>query len=199
MPPSPYTATDVEVTGRMTIGESRTVALPTANKLGLILFDATAGQRVSLKVTASTITNCRMSIYRPDGTRVVYMTANTGGGFMDTPQLPTTGSYTISVDPDSTYTGSLSFTLYNATDATGTITPGGAAVTVTTTIAGQNSQITFSGTMGQRVSLKISGVALTGGSNYTRVYIKKPDGTNLANTGYVNSNGDFIDVQTLPV
>src|SRR5207302_7541040 len=48
--PPPYVAADVEVTSRMSFGENRTVAIPTANKVGMIIFDGTAGQRVSLKI-----------------------------------------------------------------------------------------------------------------------------------------------------
>src|SRR5438093_7551519 len=77
------------------------------------------------------------------------------GGFMDVKTLPTTGTYTIVVDNYTTTTGSITLTLYNVpADFTGTITPGGASVTVTTTTPGQNGQLTFAGTAGQRISLQ---------------------------------------------
>jgi YD repeat-containing protein len=196
--PAPYVAADVETTGRMTIGNSQAVAINTADKIGLIVFDASAGQRVSLKVTASTVSGGYLTIYNPYGTSIASTSYNTSGGFIDTPTLPVNGTYTILIDPNSGITGSTTFTLYNATDATGTITPGGPAVTATTTTPGQNAQLTFNGTAGQRISLKISGVTLTGGNGYVDVYIKKPDGTTLASSTYISSGGAFIDVQTLP-
>jgi hypothetical protein len=42
VPPSPYTAADVEFTSRMNIGESEIVTINTANKKGLVLFDGFA-------------------------------------------------------------------------------------------------------------------------------------------------------------
>lgn len=198
VPPSPYVAADVLSTGRMALGESKTVALATANKIGLVLFDAAAGQRVSLKVTSSTVASCRVAIYSPNASTLASMTVNTSGGFLDTPLLPSTGSYTILVDPDSANTGSVTFTLYNASDATASITPGGAPVTVNTSTPGQNAQVTFDGTAGQRVSLKVSGIALTGGNGYLDVYIKHPDGSTLASSTFVSSSA-FVETLTLPL
>jgi hypothetical protein len=40
------------------------------------------------------------------------------------------------------------------------IVAGGARVTVTTTVANENATLTFAGTAGQRVSLKVSGVTI---------------------------------------
>src|SRR6266511_5665569 len=113
-------AADVEVTGRMAFGESRTVTISTANKIGLILFDGTALQRVSLKVNSFSMTNCRVAIYNPDGTALASMNIKANGGFLDTQLLPAAGTYTILIDPQSTNTGSINFTLYNASDFTGT-------------------------------------------------------------------------------
>ncbi|HEU5132941.1 MAG TPA: IPT/TIG domain-containing protein, partial [Pyrinomonadaceae bacterium] len=102
IPPSPFTTTDVQVTDRMALGDTRTVAITTADKIGLVLFDATAGQRVSVKVNSNTIASCLVRIYNPNGSTLASITANTSGGFMDTPLLPATGTYTILIDPAST-------------------------------------------------------------------------------------------------
>jgi hypothetical protein len=49
------------------------------------------------------------------------------------------------------------------------------------------------------VSLKITGVTLSGGNGFVDVAIKAPNGTtNLASVGFVSSSGSFIDVLTLP-
>jgi hypothetical protein len=66
-------------------------------------------------------------------------------------------------------------------------------VTVTTTLAGQNARVTFSGTEGQRVSLDISGVTIPG----TYVYLLNPDGAQLSYV-YSGTGGAFLDTQTLP-
>ena len=196
VPPSPYTATDVEVTGRMAIGESRTVTIGSANKIGMILFDAVALQRVSIKVNSFSMTNCSVSIYKPDGAVLTSAGIYDSSAIFDTPPLPANGTYTILIDPASTNTGSINFTLYDATDATGTIIPGGASVTITTTVPGQNARLTFNGSAGQRVSLQLSNSTFTG--CYAVVdSILAPDGTTLVSGGLCNATG-FIDTVTLP-
>lgn len=106
IPSSPYTAADVEVTGRMSIGETKTVTITTANKIAMILFDGTAGQRVSLNITNVTTSWRTVTIYNPDGTTLAsnYHYSN---GFIDTTTLPVTGTYTINIDPSGTNTGSM--------------------------------------------------------------------------------------------
>src|SRR5438093_921642 len=117
------------------------------------------------------------------------------GGFMDVKTLPTAGNYTIVVDNYVATTGSITLTLYNVpADFTGTITPGGASVTVTTTTPGQNGQLTFAGTAGQRISLQ--GTTGTYGNN-AGVSILKPDNSVLAPLTWMGPGG-FIDVKTLP-
>ena len=186
IPPSPYAAADVEVTGRMNIGDTHTVSIGTANKIGLIVFDGSAGQNISLNLSSVTIAHTNVYIYNPDGTTLASINVGTGGGFIDATTLPTTGTYTIMVDPTSTYTGSMTLTLYNVVDVTGTITPGGSAVVVTTTVPGQNANLTFSGTAGQKVSLNLTSVTMTN----SFVYIYNPDGTTLASSN-VGTSGNF--------
>jgi YD repeat-containing protein len=194
IPPPPLTAADVEVFSQMVIGGSKTVTIATANKVAMVLFDGNAGQRVSLKLTAVTISSSYVYIYKPDGSIFGSISVNTSGGFIDTQTLPVDGTYTILVDPSSTNTGSMTLNLYGVADVTGTITAGGAAVTVTTTIPGQNAQLTFAGTAGQRMSINSSS---TFGSCWN-VGIYKPDGSQLMNTFGCGSS-IFIEPQTLPV
>ncbi|MGH7855395.1 MAG: IPT/TIG domain-containing protein, partial [Candidatus Binatia bacterium] len=55
IPPSPYTVGDVAFTGRIaTDGSNLNVAIGAANKIGLVVFDAVAGERVAFRVTNST-------------------------------------------------------------------------------------------------------------------------------------------------
>src|SRR5207248_460812 len=81
-------------------------------------------------------------------------------GFLDAVSLTVAGTYTILVDPDAAQIGSATVNLYNVTDVTGTITPGGAAVAVSITVPGQNAKLTFSGGPGQRVSLTLTSSTL---------------------------------------
>jgi hypothetical protein len=113
---------------------------------------------------------------------------------MDTVTLPSTGAYTVSVNPRTVYTGGLTLTLNNTNDVTGTITAGGSSVGVTINIPGQSGVLTFSGTSGHRVSL--AGSSCTFGEYSIGIY--KPDGSVLtSNSGFLGSS-PFFDPQTLP-
>ncbi len=190
----------------MNVGSSQTATIGTANGIGLVVFDGTAGHRVSVQVSGVTIgtsTCCStsLSISNPDGSTLVAQTfVGTSGGFLDAAQLPASGTATIAILPQNGATGSLTLQLNDVpADAAASITPGGAAATVTTTAAGQNAQLTVAGAAGQRVSLQLTGVTI-GPSTCcsTLVSLKKPDGSTLVAPAYVGTNGGFIDAATLP-
>lgn len=185
-------------------GPPVTVTATEAGQNFRLAFSGTAGQRVSLKLTdvtigTSTCCGARISIKKPDGSYLVNPTyVGTNGGFLDSFSLPVAGTYTIVVDPDAANIGHLTLTLYDVpADFTTTITPGGAPVTASVTVPGRNAELTFNGTAGQRVSLKISSVLMTGGSGYVEVSMKNPDGSLLGPTTYLSGSGAFLDVQTL--
>ena len=181
-------------------GPPVTITTTNANQNARAVFEGTAGQRVGLIMSGVTITSAGVSILKPDGTNLVAPTSiGTTGGFINSPALPASGTYTILIDPVGSYVGSMTLKLITvAPDITGSITPGGSPVTVTTTTPGQRGLLTFSGTAGQRVSLLTSGVVVTGGT-YIAISIMKPDNTTLVSDSFVSSSGSYIDVQTLPV
>jgi len=189
VPPGTYTAADVLVTDRMTAGTPKSVTIGTANKIGLVLFDGVSGHKVSLKVSAGVVGS--VSIY--DHHRQMIATTGSGASeaFIDAITLPVTASYMVLVDPSSTNTGTVTLTLYDVVDTTGTIAANATNVGVTTTTPGQNGRLTFSGTTNDRISLKVS----TGPSG--SVTILKPDGTALASTSINVALTSFIDTQTL--
>ena len=199
VPPSPYTASDVGFTGRMAIGETKTMTISTSGTIGMFVFDGTSGQRISLKTTgASGFNGCcqTLKILNPDGSTLVdsYDYPNR---LVDVQTLAQTGTYTIVFYPGS-QTGSLTFTLYDVPpDPSATIVPGGAPVTLTTTTPGQDMRLTFSGTAGRRISLKTSGASWPG-SNECCLTLKilNPDGSTLVDS-YTYPNR-FVDVVTLP-
>jgi len=197
VPPSPYTAAQVGPTGRMAAGTSTTVTITSTDTIGLILFERPATNRVSLKISGVTLAST-ISIRDVNGITLGSTTTYIGGTlFIDAVALPLEGTYTILVAPTSSgATGSVTLTLYDVpADVTGPIVPGGAPVSVTTTVPGQNVSLTFAGTATQRVSLVVSGA--TYGSGLTYVYLKKPDGTTLASAFFTGASG-FLDIQTLP-
>ncbi|HEX6047587.1 MAG TPA: IPT/TIG domain-containing protein [Pyrinomonadaceae bacterium] len=193
IPPSPYTAADVEMTARMAIGETKLVTINTANKIALILFDGVAGQKVSLQMTGVTISSSSVTILNPNGTTFASLgNVGTSGGFIDTGTLGTTGTYSIVVDPASTNTGSMTLNLFNVVNVSATITAGG-TTPITIVTPGQNAEVTFSGVTGQHVSLTISGVTVPGTTGYT---VKNPDGSTLAST-FLSAAG-FLEIPYLP-
>ncbi len=198
IPPSPYTGAEVETTSRISYGESKSVAVNTADKIAMLLFDGAAGQRTSLSIGGVSFAgSTTVRIYKPDDTTLSTATvALAGTGFIDTIALPVAGTYKIIVDPATSSTGSLTLTLNDTTDAVAPITPGGAPVTATTTIPGQNARLTFNGTFGQRVSLNFSGNTIPG---TTSVALVKPDGTNLTSSTVALNATRYIDTQTLPM
>ena len=194
VPPSPYAAADVAMTARMVIGETELVTISTANKIALVVFDGVAGQQISLQMTGVTISSSSVTVFNPNGTTLGSAgSVGTGGGFIDTKTLGTTGTYTIMVDPASTNTGSMTLNLFNIVNVTATITAGGTTA-VTTDTPGQNAEVSFTGASGQHVSLTVSGVTIPGTTSYT---VKKPDGSTLASDSFSTSGG-FLEVPYLP-
>ena len=194
IPPSPFTAADVEMTARMAIGETKLVTINTANKIAMVLFDGVAGQRISLQMTGVTISSSAVTVLNPNGTTFASLSSvGTSGGFIDTQTLSTTGTYTIVVDPASTNMGSLTLNLFNIVNVAATITPG-ATTPITITTPGQNADVTFSGVTGQHVSLNVSGVTVAGTTSYI---VKNPDGSTLASANFGTSGG-FLEIPYLP-
>jgi hypothetical protein len=158
-------------------------------------FDGAAGQRISLKVGSSTLSQAYLSIAKPDGSSFVGNSLfATTGTFVDTKTLPVAGTYTITVDPQGAATGSATLTLYDVpADAAGSIAIAGPAQSVSLATPGQNARVAFDGTAGRAISLKLSSVTFS--SAY--VSILKPDGTTLVSNALVSTGGRTITA-TLP-
>ena len=104
--------------------------------------------------------------------------------FVEPQQLPANGTYTIVIDPSGPGTGQTTTNLYNVTDVTGSVTINGAALPVTTTVPGQNANITFSGTSGQLATVRLASSTFS----CVTVALVKPDGTNLTSTFLMRRN-----------
>ena len=188
-------------------GAPLTVTTTIPGQNAKLTFAGTAGRRISLTVSGvtigtSTTGSLKVSITKPDGTALVTATSmGTNGGFIDVKSLPTTGTYTILVDPQSFAIGSATLQLYDVpADASAAITAGGAPVTVTTTIPGQNAKLTFAGTAGRGIALSLSGVTIGPSTTSSlKLSITKPDGTSFFAPALYGTNGTFVDTLTLPV
>jgi hypothetical protein len=183
-------------------GTPYTVTTTTPGQNALLTFTGTAGQRVSALVSAVDYASAKLKILNPDTTQLFspVLAFGHGGNFLEPKTLPANGTYSVVVDPGLAATGSATVQLFLAgPDATGTLTPCASlpctATTVTTTSPGQNATLTFSGTVGQRVSI------LAGNSTYgtpLKVSVLKPNSSSLYNpTLTVGGVDAFGDVRTL--
>lgn len=152
---------------------------------------------MSLKLTGGsysggTSNGAQVRIKKPDGTDVTSLLVVTTG-FIDQQTLPTTGTYTVLTDPLNSSVGSVTLNLYDVVDSSGTVTIGGSAVTVSTTVPGQNGTLTFSGTSSQQVTVRITNNT----TSCVTVALKQPNGSTL--TSLFSCNSSFnLSTQTLP-
>ncbi len=195
VPPAPSVASSVGGVTNSSIGSSPTVSVSTGGKVGLILFDATAGQRITMQVTANSFGGSFIQLNGPNGSAVVPQSLMNTGTYIDAVVLPAAGTYTVLIAPGQGSTGSATVSLNSVPlDVSGTIAANGTAVSLTNTAAGQNMSLTFSGTAGQRVSL------LTQPNlGCSTVIIKMPDGLPPLYSAFGICGSDFSDALMLPI
>jgi YD repeat-containing protein len=172
---------DFGYTGRIAFGTTQTVSLP-SSKIAALLFDGTAGQGVSLQLSGSTFSACSISLYAPNQNQLTEKNCTNVNNSVPSISLPSTGTYTIGIDPGSS-SGSITISLTQ--DTTGSITPG-TPVNFTTTFPGQGAHYSFQGTSGQVVSAEVAGVS------GLSLSILKPDGSTLASTPFTTGTASLV-------
>jgi RHS repeat-associated protein len=192
------------VTGTVSIGGAATTVTMGAGDDANITFDGTAGQYLGLalsNVTIGTSTCCStlVSVLNPGGSTLKSIQFfGTAGKTLNFPVLPTTGTYTIVIDPQGTDAGSVTLTL--SEDVANTISIGGATSSVTMSRIGQNGRVTFSGAAGQYLGLAMSDVTLGPSSCCTSfVSVLKPDGSTLKSISAFGTSGGTINLPVLTV
>jgi hypothetical protein len=156
-------------------------------------FSGTAGQRVSLNLSFGSTCN-DVSIQNPDGTALLSPTLTCSSTyFTDVRVLPATGVYVVTVNLRDLNVGASTLTLYDVpADATAAATVNGPAAALTTTVPGQNAEVSFSGSASQAVTVRITGNTM--GS--VAVTLRKPDGS--TQTSSTSSGASFnLSAQTL--
>ena len=187
-------------TGAISIGGSAvTVTASAPGQDTYLTFSGTAGQQISLNVTNSSFGFCPnvgITIYNPDGSQLASSSiCSSNTGFIDNTTLNQTGTYTIFIDVGAA-TGSLTLQLFNAATQTGAISIGGSAVTVTASVPGQDTKLTFSGTAGQQISVNVTNSTFGFCPNVV-ITIYNPDGSQLTSSSICSSDTGFIDSTTL--
>jgi hypothetical protein len=170
---------------------------PVPGQNALLSFSGLAGQRVSLRVTGSTIGSspcCSARVSFPGlGAPVLF---GRNGVFVDTKVLPADGAYSVLVDPNGMELGSVTLQLFDVPpDAVAAAAPGGSPVTVSAgSIPGQNAVVQFWGTAGQRVAVRASGVTI--GSSTCCSFKLGIQGLGTPVT--LGRNGGLLDAVELP-
>ncbi|MYS23981.1 hypothetical protein GA0115240_15901, partial [Streptomyces sp. DvalAA-14] len=143
----PPDATATATVGGPAVSVSTTAVGQNAN----ITFNATANQRVFISGTQTEANaNGGYTFYNMTDWSQAFFSFS----YLDAPPtlyptqvLPTTGTYTIAIDPPGIATGKFTIQIYLVpADATATATVGGGPVTMTTTVPGQQMSATFTAT-----------------------------------------------------
>src|SRR4051794_23755144 len=179
-------------------GTAITATTTTAGEKANISFSGTAGHRVSIRVNSSSVTNYTVAIKAPDGSIVKTSgTWGVAGGFLGPVNLATTGTYKFVITPSSTLKGKWNVSAWDVpADVTGAIATDGTVATQTYSAPGQNGTLTFSGTIGQRISFLAGSGNLTSAKNVT-VGIKSPTGATVLASTPVGTGGMFFEPITL--
>ena len=184
-----------------TNGTPWTATITARGQNAVASFSATAGQRLFAQFSGGTLgssSNGRVYLRRPDGTTLTSSTSCGTSCVFDTMVLPTTGTYTVLLDPAAAATGALTMALITVpADVASTATVDGGPVTVSPATPGQNAVISFDGTTGQRIFTQLTGGTF-GSSSNGRVYLRRPDGTTLASNTSCGTSCVF-DTTVLPV
>jgi hypothetical protein len=195
-------AVPADVTGTITptqAGDTESVGVTVPGQNGTLTFSGTVDQRISVKI-ASGAPSGTVSLRRPDDSIQASVTSGIAAAFLDTQVLASTGTYTVKVDPSNAATGTTTVTVYDVpADTTGSVTVGGSNVAVSLGTPGQNGSLTFSGTQGQTITVKMSSntIGMGGIRGLTTVKLLQPDGTQLTSSSSSSQSFD-LSSQTLP-
>ena len=194
-----------DVQGTITPGGAAVTVTLASGQNAYLTFTGTQGQLVSVSLAAvspSTFSSWwDVRIVKPDGTQLTTVAIGNPAtvGFLDTVALPTSGTYTVLIDPRSTLSGTVTARLYSVVHRTGSIPANGDAVNVVLATPGQNGLLTFNGTQGQQVSVLVQYMSAGGFPSWWDMRLLRPDGTihSTISAGSSATYG-FMDVQTLP-
>jgi hypothetical protein len=178
--------------GSTAIGTPTTVTIGTIGEVAVRSFPAAAGQKLTLAVSGNNIAGADLTVRDPNGNVVTTLFVSGATAFRDVFTLPTTGTYTITVDPRDLLTGSLTFTMNAVPNNTGS-TAIGTPTTVTIGTVGEVAVRSFAATAGQKLTLTVSGNGIAGAD----LTVRDPNG-NIVTTLFVSGATAFRDVFTLP-
>lgn len=186
--------TYANISGTITIGGPPVVLNFTApgQTAALTFNNSVFGQIVDVWANNVTIAQGGMNLTDPfghgvPGTSIITPTNN---GFISGDTLNSIGTYTLNVSP-SLNLGSVTVSIYNPPqNVTGTLVPG-TPVTLSTTVAGQNIVLTFSGTAGQQATVHYTNSTFAPNTLVTGV-LRDPSGNSMTAQSFFSGSGDLV-------
>jgi hypothetical protein len=179
--------------GSTTVGSPTTVAVGAPGTTAVRTFPGNAGQKLTLSVSNNTIAAADLTISDSSGNIVATQAVTSANAFHDVFTLPGTGTYTAALVPRGQNTGSLTFSLNDVPDNSGSTTVG-TPTPLTIATAGQTAVRTFTGTAGQKLTLTVISNNIPGAD----VTVTDPSGVVVASL-FVSGSNAFLDTFTLPV
>jgi myo-inositol-hexaphosphate 3-phosphohydrolase len=169
-------------------------------------FTATQGENLGLGINNLVVTDSstnksygiNYTVYKPDGTSWKGNTCqvSSGGCEMNLSNAPTTGTYSVVVQPWPYATGTLNFNATLSDDVVVSL-PANTATTMSLSRNGQNGRYTFDATAGTTVGVQVGGITTTPVNQTAGLTVLKPDGTTLASGSA--SAGYTFNLANLPV
>ncbi len=138
-----------------------TATVTAPNTVAHVTFTATQGQRVHVQVLATTLPNqCgALALHGPDD-NVLVNGCTAVGDAIDGYLLPVSGEYNIYVDPTAGAVGSITVLVRLSQDLVVPATIDGPPVVATIAAPGDQAQVTFTATAGEKLFVKATDVSL---------------------------------------
>jgi YD repeat-containing protein len=193
-------------------GAQISVPLNVPGQNNRLTFSGTQNGRVGITFSGASFTGSvspvgfKMQVLLPDGTPLggaggsaLSFSAPTSGfvDYNDIYAFPSTGTYTVTLDPLNDSKGTVNVNLYDATDVSLTISADGSTHSVSTTAPSQNAHLNFAPSVGQRISALLNSSTYASLPGFT---LRRVDGTGAVfNTAFSSSDGAsrFLDAFTI--
>lgn len=172
------------------------VAIPTAGKSGILLFDGVEGRSGSVHVSSVTYAGTtRITIFEPLGTAIFTSTVSAGQERkLAVPALPRTGTYVLVVQPAATSTGTATLRVFE--DAVVALDPRGGSATMTLA-RGRNGRFVFTARPGDRLDVGMTSLVVSP-AGATSLALLQPDGASLGTQSISTRTNWQLPVVELP-
>lgn len=190
-----------DVTAAITVdGPEGTLSVTAAGQSAVFTYAGTAGKRVftSIEKTSGSSFSSAIVLTSPSGT-VLASTSTAFRTQIDTMTLPATGTYSLRLTPDSTGLAAYKVRVTSVPDdAVAATTIDGAAASVTLGSPGQRGAVTFQGTAGTDVFVRLS-ASVAPDWTTTLAYLQDPAGNRVtSSTASPDATKAYISKFTLP-